>query len=385
MVQIKDLYRLQDIKRLRLVAGRNGLDRIVSAAVLFEYDTSRMKQLDYYRGDLVVTTLAYARGDINLVTESLLDLMNQGVSGLLVKTAYFAELPEAVTEAANRLDTPIFLFDDTFIELVILEVTELIRGKHRFSGYEQELDELIQGTLTVNEVRERVRKLMPSGIEEYRIFALIPDNLSEGLDEKIFTFSEANRSVVEKWVFLQYRQIMLAILFSREPGLETNLEELNALLALCDVNMQELTVGAGEIYSSIEEIGTALCEATYAARAGKIQNVRIMRERDAGIFSFIFPMCRDPIACAKSLKIMNRIRDYDAKNHTTLEQTTRVYVQNGADIGKAARLLFQHPNTIRYRIAKIRKILDMEYDERYEQILCIAVQIAIVLEKEGKV
>ena len=111
MIRLRELDRLQNLKGLRLIAGQDGLERTVTAAVLFEYDPSRMKLADFYRGDLVVTTLAYARSDAQLVTHSLLALMNQGIAGLLVKTAYFSELPPTVVEMANTLGTPLFLFD----------------------------------------------------------------------------------------------------------------------------------------------------------------------------------------------------------------------------------------------------------------------------------
>ena len=52
LIHIKELFRLQDIQHLRLIAGRNGLERTVTAAVLFEYDPSRVQLPDFYRGDL---------------------------------------------------------------------------------------------------------------------------------------------------------------------------------------------------------------------------------------------------------------------------------------------------------------------------------------------
>ncbi|MFR8977267.1 MAG: hypothetical protein ACLVJB_05395 [Christensenellales bacterium] len=70
MIHIKELFRLQNIHRLRLIAGQDGLERTVTEAVLFEYDPSRVQLPDFYRGDLVVTTLAYARGDAKLVAHS---------------------------------------------------------------------------------------------------------------------------------------------------------------------------------------------------------------------------------------------------------------------------------------------------------------------------
>ena len=106
MIHIKELFRLQDIQHLRLIAGQDGLERTVTAAVLFEYDPSRVQLPDFYRGDLVVTTLAYARGDAQLVAHSLQALMNQGIASLMVKTAYFSELPQSVIALANRLGVP---------------------------------------------------------------------------------------------------------------------------------------------------------------------------------------------------------------------------------------------------------------------------------------
>ena len=87
MIRLKELFRLENLKRLRLVAGQEGIERMVTAAVLLEYDSSRMELPDFYRGDLVVTTLAYARGDSMLVANSLLARHERGVAGLLVKTA----------------------------------------------------------------------------------------------------------------------------------------------------------------------------------------------------------------------------------------------------------------------------------------------------------
>ena len=51
LIHIKELFRLQSIQHLRLIAGREGLERTVTAAVLFEYDPSRVQLPDFYRGD----------------------------------------------------------------------------------------------------------------------------------------------------------------------------------------------------------------------------------------------------------------------------------------------------------------------------------------------
>lgn len=57
-----------------------------------------------------------------------------------------------------------FLFDDTYIEEVILQVTDLIRGKRHFAGHEPDLDALMRGELTEEQRREPGRaKIDPVG------------------------------------------------------------------------------------------------------------------------------------------------------------------------------------------------------------------------------
>lgn len=218
MIHIKELFRLQNIHRLRLIAGQDGLERTVTEAVLFEYDPSRVQLPDFYRGDLVVTTLAYARGDAKLVAHSLQALMNQGIAGLMVKTAYFSELPQAVITLANRLGTPVFLFDDTYIEEVILQVTDLIRGKRHFAGFEQDVDALMRGDLTEEQTRERARRIDPLGQSSYRIYAVSPKERMITLDDKLYALMETDADAAHRCTFIEWRRMMLA-LCREEDGL----------------------------------------------------------------------------------------------------------------------------------------------------------------------
>lgn len=226
MIHIKELFRLQDIQHLCLIAGRDGLERTVTAAVLFEYDPSRVQLPDFYRGDLVVTTLAYARGDAQLVAHSLQALMNQGIASLMVKTAYFSELPQSVIALANRLGTPVFLFDDTYIEEVILQVTDLIRGKRHFSGFEQDVDALMRGDLTEEQTRERARRIDPVGHGRYRLYAVNPKERVVSLDDRLYALLETDADAARRCTFIEWRRMMLA-LCREEDGLTA--EEARAL------------------------------------------------------------------------------------------------------------------------------------------------------------
>lgn len=385
MIHIKELFRLQNIHRLRLIAGQDGLERTVTEAVLFEYDPSRVQLPDFYRGDLVVTTLAYARGDAKLVAHSLQALMNQGIAGLMVKTAYFSELPQAVITLANRLGTPVFLFDDTYIEEVILQVTDLIRGKRHFAGFEQDVDALMRGDLTEELTRERARRIDPLGQSSYRIYAVSPKERMITLDDKLYALMETDADAAHRCTFIEWRRMMLA-LCREEDGLSAQeaLTRFGDLLTRAGVDRQSIVIGQSDLREARAQMGASLCEAVYAARAAKLCGKAELAAHELGLYAYLFPMSENPFVCDRCRRVLSAIREYDAQNHTNLEQTALVYVKENMEIAAAAKVLFQHPNTVRYRLSKIQRIIGMEDDPLFAPMLSLTVSLSRIL-AEGQV
>ena len=385
MIHIKELFRLQNIHRLRLIAGQDGLERTVTEAVLFEYDPSRVQLPDFYRGDLVVTTLAYARGDAKLVAHSLQALMNQGIAGLMVKTAYFSELPQAVITLANRLGTPVFLFDDTYIEEVILQVTDLIRGKRHFAGFEQDVDALMRGDLTEEQTRERARRIDPLGQSSYRIYAVSPKERMITLDDKLYALMETDADAAHRCMFIEWRRMMLA-LCREEDGLSAQeaLTRFGDLLTRAGVDRQSVVTGQSDLREARAQMGASLCEAVYAARAAKLCGKAELAAHELGLYAYLFPMSENPFVCDRCRRVLSAIREYDAQNHTNLEQTALVYVKENMEIAAAAKVLFQHPNTVRYRLSKIQRIIGMEDDPLFAPMLSLTVSLSRSL-AEGQV
>ena len=385
MIHIKELFRLQNIHRLRLIAGQDGLERTVTEAVLFEYDPSRVQLPDFYRGDLVVTTLAYARGDAKLVAHSLQALMNQGIAGLMVKTAYFSELPQAVITLANRLGTPVFLFDDTYIEEVILQVTDLIRGKRHFAGFEQDVDALMRGDLTEEQTRERARRIDPLGQSSYRIYAVSPKERMITLDDKLYALMETDADAAHRCTFIEWRRMMLA-LCREEDGLSAQeaLTRFGDLLTRAGVDRQSVVIGQSDLREARAQMGASLCEAVYAARAAKLCGKAELAAHELGLYAYLVPMSENPFVCDRCRRVLSAIREYDAQNHTNLEQTALVYVKENMEIAAAAKVLFQHPNTVRYRLSKIQRIIGMEDDPLFAPMLSLTVSLSRIL-AEGQV
>ena len=75
-------------------------------------------------------------------------------------------------------------------------------------------------------------------------------------------------------------------------------------------------------------------------------------------------------------EIIVPLENYDRQKGTSLLNTAVAYVENDGDIGKTAESLYQHQNTIRYRLNKIKEILDMKgVNGSFYEKISIAVKI----------
>ena len=384
MIRLRELYRLQGIHNLRLIAGDAGLERTVTAAVLFEYDPSRMQLPDFYKGDLVVTTLAYARGEEALVSTSLLALMNQGIGGLLVKTAYFERLPATVIAAANATGTPIFLFDDTYIEEVILELTDLIRGRRRFAGYEKELDALMAAGADRSTVREILSRIDPVGAPGYRVYALMTRERLPGLDERLYAVLQEDEAKAKRLICMEWKRmiVMICHIAGEKQAQEDGAQLVEELLTRMNVPREALCVGVSSSQSDRGDFHIALREAVYAARAAGLEEKGLMTAQELGMYAYLFPMSENPFVCDQCRRSISTIREYDRQNRANLEQTARVYVSEKMEISAAAKALYQHPNTVRYRLTKIQKLMGMDDDALFGPMLSLMVNLSRILEDE---
>ena len=102
------------------------------------------------------------------------------------------------------------------------------------------------------------------------------------------------------------------------------------------------------------------------------------------MYTYLFPMSENTFVCEQCRRSLARIHEYDAQNRTNLFSTAKVYVENRMEIAAAAKALFQHPNTVRYRLQKIQKLTGMEDDALFAPMISLMVSLARILGEEGK-
>ena len=386
MIYIKELLRLKNIENLRLIAGESGMERSVSSVVLYEYDSSHVLLPDFYEGDLVLTTLAYARGEPGLVSESLLALLNQKVAGILIKTAYFSELPQEVLSLADNFGTPVFLFDRTYIEDVLLQVTDLIRENSRFRGYEKDIATLMKGELTKTQVRERLKNMNLGSLGSFECFCIHPDGPMSVYEALVLSSIERNHELEKEYLFMEADQTMVILHQIRGNGSLTGKDALNALcgsLELAEGLRQQCSIGISALKDNQFEIGNALVEAMVASKASGHRGNQPVHADELGIDAYLFPLLHNRFVVHRCMEDYARLLSYDRENHASLAETARIFIESDLDVTETAEKLYQHTNTVRYRLRKIRSLINCDSDATFHAMLYLIITLNKWIDLEG--
>ena len=109
-----------------------------------------------------------------------------------------------------------------------------------------------------------------------------------------------------------------------------------------------------------------------------------MTADELGMYAFLFPMSENPFVVGQCRRCVAKILDYDAQNRTNLLATAQVYVEQHMEIAAAAKALYQHPNTVRYRLGKIQKLMGMEDDATFAPMIQLVISLSRILGEEEK-
>jgi len=117
------------------------------------------------------------------------------------------------------------------------------------------------------------------------------------------------------------------------------------------------TIGISSDIKNLNELKRAYDEAIFAKETGsKLFCTSMIHYYDnLGIYKFISIQKKEDIL---QDKIISKLCSYDEENKTNLLATLEAFLDSNASIKEAAQKIYVHPNTVKYRLKKIREIID---------------------------
>jgi sugar diacid utilization regulator len=314
-----------------------------------------MRQTAFSPHSLVLSSLLFANQKPELLIETIKELIKLKVSALAFKPVIFQELPDDALHYANEQDFPILRFGgDEYFEDIIFEVMNSIKNS--------ENDLFLQNIMRCLIEEEVSEQLLQSFLQQ----------MNKPFEKYVFTANiRMKQSGNLKWIesFLQFQAFLksgivctykdsILILFTDKSERLQFPKILKEWMDLYRIPNDGLTIGYGRVHQTLTELHLAVREAYYALVMADIESRSVCNYEELASERLLIELYRKDAQFAR-----NYVKDYlkpllTEKTDQDLLHTAVTFVLKKGNVKEVADAHYCHPNTIRYRMAKIRQLID---------------------------
>lgn len=374
MIQLSELLHLNIFDRFNLIAGEEGLTKTISNVVILEYESIENNYNDFNKGDFVLTSLFFAKDHIDYIYDAFQHLMERDVSGIGVKTVYFKELPPACIRLAEERNIPVFLFSDVYMEDIVINVYDYIKSKQRYYYHEEKIQKLLNTSLTPPEVLSHAKELSTDlGANTATLYLLRKE--PEGENQIFRTFNQlqyqrGKNPTLPPFFLAKYKKGFLLIYYYDKAPIYPQAEKaLSYLLNSLYIDREQYYTGICDTYHPLEQLDLSIRKSIYSALTARFTEVPEMLSSALGLYHFLLPLTENKSAMEYYHTLMDKLNRHDTENHSDLTGTLRTLNRCNWDIKAASMEMFQHQNTIRYRLSKAKTLLNTPSDILFTQLI----------------
>lgn len=361
MLKVADIISFPFSQELQLVAGAKGMNRVVTNVGIHNHEELDSIPAGFGAGDFILTPLYMCGDDPEKIHAYLCAFMEAGVAAIGIQNIFFHALPQETIDHINEKSVPVFLFPKAVLtEDLVVEIKNAIAKDNKYIEYETMLEEILQGRSTIQTQKLLLALIDPMERGEatvyyfYRLSKAAGEDIMENV--KALDHEISDPLPQHEMKALKYRQGFF--LFAAGPKRTAQRSPLK-LIEEYGFDTDGYRIGAHH-WSKDEKIGDALKKSMAASVVSRCEGQKQTVYDDMGIYKYLFPVRKDDPIYREYRQRVGKLADYDKKNHTNLLETAIAYIENGGELSKTAESMFQHVNTIRYRLKRISEIIGLQ-------------------------
>lgn len=371
MPTVANLLSKPMFKDFRMVSGKSGLNNKVTSAGFLEWEQDTQITKSFDKGEFVLTTLASIKDDSVAIDRSLKLLINNHVSAIAIKDIYFTDLPDAIKDYSNEHGVPIMFFTDIYIDEILYAIKNETLNSLYTSFNEIVLDTLISNdNLDVLEKENLLRKINPFFYSATIMCAFISNRtdtssisqdaldlynnvlLDNGLD---IPDSIEGADIIYSFVAYKRGIILIATINSTDSDIVDQFKTTLISAFSSNAALSDTHIGISRAITGVDDIGTMLIDAIFANTSGILDDRNIAEISTAPFDHIIF---KDRYLLGPNLyyeEMLDKLSETSSQRSPLLETLITLVNCNG-NVDIAAQKMFQHKNTIRYRMNKLKAV-----------------------------
>lgn len=380
MPTVANLLSKSMFKDFRVVSGKNGLNNNVTCAGFFEWEQDFQITKSFSKGEFVITTLSSFKDDPHAVERSMKLLINNNVAAIAIKDIYYKDISDSLKAYSNSHNVPIMFFTDTYIDELLYVVKNETLNSLYTSFNEIVLDTLISNDNSDDLDKESLlRKLNPLFLSSAMICAYISNDtdttsISQAalelynnvLLDNAIDIPENINDAKFVYSFIAYKRGIFLIVTTNTTDREIldtfkirlidSLRKSNALSGTC--------IGISNFSIGFSGISNMLLDAVFANTSCILDSKSIVEIADAP-FDYIVFKDRYLLGTNPYYERMLTKLSETSSQRSPLLETLITFVACNGNVDMAAQQMYQHKNTIRYRLNKLKTIFSADSDMEF--------------------
>lgn len=180
--------------------------------------------------------------------------------------------------------------------------------------------------------------------------------------------------ISREYILFSYdKDIVLLINYNSESEIVKDDIQLIQKELIERIERFNFNIGAGTFITEVQQISESYQQASYVLDflgATERQNV-IYYYKQLGIMRLLWQINQEELK-EFTTEYLAKLIEYDKGNSTEWLDTLGVYLEEGGSIQQAAKRLYIHPNTMSYRVKRIKEILGIDLQEQEVQLNLLA-------------
>lgn len=382
-MNVENFLQLPITKDFTVVAGHNGLHKAVQNVEILDFEFSpdipHVRDTIFTPNSVVLSSLLFAKQKPEYLLNAVKNLIELGASALAYKPVIFKDLPEEVLTYAEEQNFPILRFGgDEFFEKIILETMAYAKTQDYSFFLETILRRLMEEDVTQEQIKSILQQLNKP-FEKYVFAANLrtSDPLHHSSMQSIFSLEP----LLKSGLICSYKQSLFIIMTHASQQFQFE-KVLDEWLALYTIPTDTITFGYSSSYDTETGLPSALREAFFASILAEIDRLPSCHYNNLASERLLIELYRKDRTFAMDYVTSFLAPLLDDKADADLMETAKTYIIKKGNIKEVAVAQFCHPNTIRYRMAKIRQLVAQEdNDYVFYEHLAAAVKLYLLHSK----
>ncbi|CVK20708.1 PucR family transcriptional regulator [Sporomusa sphaeroides] len=341
--------------QLQLIAGEKGIYTSFKWIYLLE----DLNNMSFIRGGELIITTGLANSYDHWLEELIHSVNKKGASGIILNIGnYIKDIPHYLIDYCNNNHLPLLImpWEIHIADIMQDGFNDIIKEKQEEEYFSKIFSNAIFDNMIDNAFIAEHEDMKPYSYSTYGIVAF--KNVSN--DKLTVILNQAE----QKYLLLTKKTTQYAILYNiTENNFAATLAFLHSSLSTDD-----------DIHCGISTLGQGLqCLFNKRIEADKALQVAIATKKphcfynNLGLYQIILGISDETILDNLYTQSLKTIVDYDQKHNSNYLEILRYYIEFNSSVQLVAEHTFTHRNTINYRVAKIKKLLQSDLSSMEER------------------